>query len=145
MVFMGEYNNTLDEKGRLIIPAKFREGLGDEFVITRGMDGCLFVFDKAEWERINEKLHEGPVMTDKDARRFARFFIGGAVITETNKSGRVLIPAHLREYAGIRKEAVLIGVGPRIEIWSRESFEGSATFDDMDEIAQHLSNLGIGF
>ena len=145
MMFMGEYNHTLDAKGRLIIPAKFRESLGDEFVVTKGMDGCLFVFDETEWARINEKLHDAPVMTDKDARKFTRFFLGGAARVEVDKTGRILIPANLREFADITKDAVLVGVGSRVEIWSRERFEGTATYDDMDEVAQHLSDLGIGF
>ncbi|MCR4990398.1 MAG: division/cell wall cluster transcriptional repressor MraZ [Lachnospiraceae bacterium] len=142
-MFMGEYNHTLDAKGRLIVPAKFRESLGDEFVVTKGMDGCLFVFAMKEWEAFEEKLHTLP-MTDKESRQFTRFFLAGAADLELDKSGRVLIPGVLREFAGITKEAVLIGVGSRVEIWSRERYEGSVTYEDMDEIAKHMTELGIG-
>ncbi len=141
---MGEYNHTLDAKGRLIMPAKFREDLGDEFVVTKGMDGCLFVFDAKEWEIINDKLKNAPTLTDANARKFVRFFLGGAGNVEVDRQGRILIPGPLREYAGIIRDAVLIGVGSRVEIWSRERYEGSATYEDLEEIAQHMAELGIG-
>ena len=118
-MFMGEYNHTIDAKGRLIIPSKFREVLGDEFVVTKGMDGCLFVFDDPEWQAFEEKLHGLP-MIDKEARQFTRFFLAGAASVEVDKQGRILIPAVLREFAGITKDAVLVGVGSRVEIWSKE-------------------------
>ena len=142
-MFMGEYNHTIDAKGRLIIPSKFREVLGDEFVVTKGMDGCLFVFDDPEWQAFEEKLH-GLRMIDKEARQFTRFFLAGAASVEVDKQGRILIPAVLREFAGITKDAVLVGVGSRVEIWSKERWEGTVTYQDMEEISKHMIELGIG-
>ena len=142
-MFMGEYNHTIDAKGRLIIPSKFREVLGDEFVVTKGMDGCLFVFDDPEWQAFEEKLHGLP-MIDKEARQFTRFFLAGAASVEVDKQGRMLIPAVLRELAGITKDAVLVGVGSRVEIWSKERWEGTVTYQDMEEISKHMIELGIG-
>ena len=142
-MFMGEYNHTVDPKGRLIIPAKFREQLGDEFVVTKGLDGCLFVYTKEEWHNIEEKFR-GISMTSKDARKFSRFFFAGAAALELDKQGRILLPANLREYAGIDKEVVSVGVFSRVEIWSKERYLENNDFDDMDEIAEHMAELGIG-
>ena len=141
-MFMGEYNHTIDAKGRLIIPAKFREVLGDEFVVTKGMDGCLFVFDNSEWQAFAEKLRSLP-MIDKEVRQFTRFFLAGATC-EVDKQGRILIPSVLREFADITKDAVLIGVGSRIEIWSKDRWEGTVTYQDMEDISKHMVELGIG-
>ena len=142
-MFMGEYNHTIDAKGRLIIPAKFREVLGDEFVVTKGMDGCLFVFDNSEWQVFAEKLRSLP-MIDKEVRQFTRFFLAGAASVEVDKQGRILLPSVLRDFAGITKDTVLIGVGSRIEIWSKDRWEGTVTYQDMDEISTHMVELGIG-
>ena len=142
-MFMGEYNHTIDAKGRLIIPSKFREILGDVFVVTKGLDGCLFVYDNEEWKRFEEKLRSLPI-TNKEARQFVRFFLAGATEAEVDKQGRILIPNVLREFAEITKDVVLVGVGSRIEIWSRERFEETASFEDMDEIAEHMAELGLG-
>lgn len=142
-MFMGEYNHTIDAKGRLIIPAKFREVLGDEFVVTKGMDGCLFVFDNSEWQVFTEKLRSLP-MIDKEVRQFTRFFLAGAASVEVDKQGRILLPSVLRDFAGITKDTVLIGVGSRIEIWSKDRWEGTVTYQDMDEISTHMVELGIG-
>lgn len=142
-MFMGEYNHTIDVKGRLIIPSKFREILGDAFVVTKGLDGCLFVYDNEEWKRFEEKLRSLPI-TNKEARQFVRFFLAGATEAEVDKQGRILIPNVLREFAEITKDVVLVGVGSRIEIWSRERFEETASFEDMDEIAEHMAELGLG-
>ena len=114
-MFMGEYNHTIDAKGRLIIPSKFREILGDAFVVTKGLDGCLFVYDNEEWKRFEEKLRSLPI-TNKEARQFVRFFLAGATEAEVDKQGRILIPNVLREFAEITKDVVLVGVGSRIEI-----------------------------
>ena len=143
-MFIGEYNHTIDAKGRLIIPSRFREVLGDEFVVTKGMDGCLFVFDNPEWQAFEEKLHKLP-MIDKGARQFTRFFLAGAASVEVDKQGRILLPAVLREFAGITKDAVLVGVGSRVEIWSKDRWEGTVTYQDMEEISGHKIELGIGF
>ena len=143
MMFMGEYNHTIDAKGRLIVPSKFREALGDTFVVTKGLDGCLFVYDNEEWQAFEEKLRSLPI-TNKEARQFARFFLAGAAEVEVDKQGRILVPNILREFAQISKDVVLIGVASRIEIWSKERFEGMASLEDMDEIAEHMAQLGLG-
>lgn len=141
-MFMGEYNHTVDVKGRLIVPSKFRENLGDEFVVTKGLDGCLFVYDNNEWTAFEEKLKTLP-LTNKEARQFVRFFLAGAASLEVDKQGRILLPANLREFAGLDKEAVLIGVASRIEIWSKERYEGAVSYEDVDEIAEHMTELGL--
>lgn len=142
-MFMGEYNHTIDAKGRLIIPSKFRETLGDEFVVTKGLDGCLFVYDNKEWSAFEEKLKALP-LTNKDARQFVRFFLAGATLAEVDKQGRILVPGVLREFAGLEKEVVLIGVASRVEIWSKERWENAASYDDVEEIAEHMAELGLG-
>lgn len=142
-MFMGEYNHTIDAKGRVIVPSKFRETLGEEFVVTKGLDGCLFVYDNSEWAAFEEKLKSLPI-TNKDARAFVRFFLAGAASVEVDKQGRILLPGSLRDFAELKKDVVLIGVGSRIEIWSRERWEGTASFEDMDEIAEHMADLGLG-
>ena len=141
-MFMGEYNHTVDAKGRLIVPSKFREQLGDEFVVTKGLDGCLFVYENTEWKALEEKLHALP-LTNANARKFSRFFLAGATTCEVDKQGRILLPAVLREFAKIDKDAVLVGVGSRIEIWSRDNWNQSHTYDDMEEIAENMEGLGI--
>ncbi len=141
-MFMGEYNHTIDPKGRVIVPVKFREALGDEFVVTKGLDGCLFVYDKSEWTAFEEKLKTLPI-TNKDARNFVRFFLAGATTVEVDKQGRILLPAVLREFAELVKDVVLIGVASRVEIWSKERWGGTATFDDMEDIAEHMAELGL--
>ena len=143
-MFMGEYNHTLDAKGRLIIPSRLREDLGDSFVVTKGMDGCLFVFPDNEWKEFEEKLKNLP-MVNKEARQFTRFFLAGAMLAEIDKSGRILLPQTLREYAQIDHETVLVGVGNRVEIWSKERWEGTVTYQDLDDIAVHMEELGLSF
>ena len=145
-MFIGEYNHTIDSKGRLIVPSKFREALGDEFVVTKGLDGCLFVYPMEEWTAFTDKLKELP-LPKKDARQFSRFFLAGAASCEVDKQGRILIPAVLREFAGLEKDAVLVGVSSRIEIWSRSNWEKISDVDieDMDNIAEHMEDIGITF
>ena len=140
---MGEYNHTIDPKGRVIIPAKFRDSLGEQFVVTQGLDGCLFVYDDIEWRAFEEKLKTLPI-TNKEARAFVRFFLAGAADVEVDKQGRILLPAVLRDHAKLIKDVVFVGVGSRVEIWSKENWEGTKQFDDMDEIAEHMQNLGFG-
>ena len=142
-MFMGEYNHTIDAKGRLIVPTKFSETLGDTFVVTKGLDGCLFVYDNEEWGIFEEKLKSLPI-TNKEARQFVRFFLAGAAEVEVDKQGRILVPNVLREFAELNKDVVLIGVASRIEIWSKERFEGMTAYEDMDEIAEHMAELGLG-
>ena len=141
-MYMGEYNHSIDAKGRLIIPSKFREALGDEFVVTKGLDGCLFVFDQTEWSAFEEKLKSLPI-TNKEARQFVRFFLAGAASMEVDKQGRILLPGVLREFADITKDVTLIGVGSRIEIWSKERWDGTSNYEDMEEIAEHMAELGL--
>ncbi len=141
-MFMGEYNHTIDAKSRVIIPSKFRETLGDEFVVTKGLDGCLFVYDMKEWNVFEEKLKSLPI-TNKDARQFVRFFLAGAASVEVDKQGRILVPSVLREFADLQKDVVLIGVASRVEIWSKERWDGTANYEDMEEIAEHMADLGL--
>jgi len=141
-MFMGEYNHTIDTKGRLIIPSKFREQLGDEFIVTKGLDGCLFVFPRNEWQIFEEKLRTLP-LTQKNARKFTRFFVAGATTCEVDKQGRILLPQTLREFAGLEKDVVLAGNLNRIEIWSKESWAQNSAFDDMDDIAEQMTDLGL--
>jgi MraZ protein len=141
-MFMGEYNHTIDAKGRLIIPSKFREALGEEFVVTKGLDGCLFVYPISEWQVFEEKLRTLP-MTNKDARKFSRFFLAGAAMCELDKQGRILLPAVLREFAALEKDVVLAGVLGRVEIWSKERWTDISEYDDMEDVAEHMSQLGI--
>lgn len=143
VMFMGEYNHSIDQKGRLIVPSKFREQLGNEFVVTKGLDGCLFVYSNEEWQRIEEKFREIP-LTTKDARKFSRFFFAGAATCEVDKQGRILLPSNLREYAAIEKEVVSVGVLSRVEIWSKDRWSENGDYDDMDEIAEHMAELGLG-
>ena len=143
-MFMGEYNHTIDAKGRLIVPAKFREILGDNFIVTKGLDGCLFVYPNDEWTRFEEKLKSLP-LTNKNARQFTRFFLAGAAACEVDKQGRILLPQVVREFASLEKDVVLVGVASRIEIWSRERWDESMnTYDgDMDEVAENMESLGF--
>lgn len=141
-MFMSEYNHTIDAKGRLIIPSRFREALGEEFVVSKGMDGCLFVYANEDWNAFEQKLTSLPLI-NKEARQFARFFLAGAAQVELDKQGRILLPAGLREFAGLDKDVVLVGVGSRIEIWSREKWENINCDTDMDDITAAMEGLGL--
>ena len=144
-MFMSEYNHTLDTKGRLIIPAKFREVLGEEFVISKGMDGCLFVYANDDWNAFEQKLTSLPLI-NKEARQFARFFLAGAATVEVDKQGRILVPGNLRDFAGLEKDVVLVGVASRIEIWSKAKWDGITEDEDeaMEDIAERMADLGLG-
>lgn len=141
-MFMGEYSHTIDPKGRLIIPSRFREQLGDEFVLTKGLDGCLSIYPMDEWEKFEEQLRGLP-LTNKNARTFSRFFVAGATACELDKQGRILVPGTLREFAGLEKDVVLTGNINRIEIWSKQKWSENSNYDDMDAIAEGLEDLGI--
>ena len=143
-MFMGEYNHSIDAKGRLIIPSKFRDMLGDEFVVTKGLEGCLFVFEKYEFESFMDKLNEKSDLEAK-VRKIKRFFISGAQEMVPDKQGRMLVPPTLREYAGLEKEVVFAGVGGHIEIWDKSKWDDVTSFDDINDIAEELSNIGISF
>lgn len=144
IMFMGEYSHTIDAKGRIIVPAKFRESLGDNFVVTKGLDNCLFVYTSEDWRKFEEKLRTLP-LTNKDARKFTRFFLAGAAEMEIDKQGRILIPSVLREFAALEKDVVLVGVGSRIEIWDKARWNESISIydDDMEEVAENMESLGF--
>lgn len=143
-MLIGEYEHSLDVKGRLIMPAKLRSDIGEKFIITKGLDGCLFVFSQSEWSNFEAKLKELP-LTNKNARDFVRFFLSGATECELDKQGRFLIVNNLREYANITKEAIIIGVGTRLEIWNKEKWEEYNSDDNLsaDDIAENMTMLGI--
>lgn len=142
-MFMGEYDHTTDAKGRLIIPSRFREELGDRFVVTKGLDGCLFAYGNDEWKRVEEGLRELS-LTSKSGRQFIRFFFAGATEVEVDKQGRILIPANLREYAGITRDVVSVGVDTKVEIWSKERYVDMPTsFAEMDDVMEQLADKGI--
>ena len=140
-MFMGEFNHTVDAKGRVIIPSKFRELLGDEFVITKGFDNCLAIYDLKNWEELQAKLATMP-MTSSDARILRRMIVGSAGMLETDKQGRILLPAPLRSYAKIEKDAVVIGNIDQIEVWSKDAWEQTLDIDS-DMAAEKLYNSGI--
>ncbi|OEF96082.1 division/cell wall cluster transcriptional repressor MraZ [Desulfuribacillus alkaliarsenatis] len=136
-MFMGEYQHSIDVKGRIIIPAKLRDGLGKTFIITRGLENCLFVYPMSEWELLEQKLKALP-FTKKDVRAFTRFLLSGAIEAEADKQGRVLLPNNLRDFAEIDKECVIIGVSSRVEIWSKDKWNNyyqtaDSTFEDIAE------------
>ena len=143
-MLIGEYLHKMDSKGRLIIPAKFREELGDNFVATRGLDDCLFIYPMDEWENFSEKIASTPV-TNKNARFFSRFFISGATESTLDKQGRINIPSNLQEYAGLEKEVVVIGLTNRIELWAKENWDQflETAEESTDEIAAAMEDLGI--
>ena len=139
---MGEYEHSLDAKGRLIMPAKLRQDIGEKFVITKGLDGCLFAFSQEEWLNFETKLKALP-LSDKNARNFVRFFLSGATECELDKQGRFLIPNNLRMAATLEKEVVIIGVGTRLEIWNKQIWNKCDEEISADDIAQNMADLGI--
>ena len=143
-MLIGEYEHSLDVKGRLIMPAKLREDMGEKFIITKGLDGCLFGFSQTEWSNFDEKLKTLP-LTNKNARDFVRFFLSGAIECEIDKQGRFLIASNLREYANMEKDVVIIGVGTRLEIWNRNKWKAYNSDENIsaDEIAENMTMLGI--
>ncbi len=143
-MFMGEFQHNIDTKGRMIVPSKFRDGLGDSFVVTRGLDKCLFVYPMDEWKALEEKLKKLP-LTKKDARAFTRFFFSGAVECEVDKQGRINLPQPLRSYAALEKECVVIGVSDRIEIWANDKWEDyfNDSEESFSEIAESLMDFDI--
>ena len=143
-MLMGEYSHSLDTKGRLIMPAKLRQDIGETFIITKGLDGCLFVFSQNEWNNFEEKLKSLP-LSDKNARNFVRFFLSGATECEIDKQGRFLLVNTLREYAEITKEVIIIGVGTRLEIWNKDKWKKYNSNENIsaDTIAENMTMLGI--
>lgn len=141
---MGEFNHSVDSKGRMIFPVRFREELQDRFIITKGLDNCLFVYAEEEWRTLEEKLRKLS-LAKPEARAFARFFFAGAAEVETDKQGRVLIPNNLREYAKLDKDVVVIGVSTRIEIWAKDAWDeyNAVIGPEVAKIAENLVDLGI--
>ena len=142
-MFMGEYHHTIDNKGRIIIPSKVRENLGENFIVTRGLDGCLFIYPKNEWNTIISKYKQLP--DTKNRRHFMRIFLSGATICEYDKQGRINIPIPLIEYANLTKDCIIIGVDERLEVWSKDNWEHfiEDNEDNLSDIADELfaSNL----
>lgn len=138
-MFMGEYHHNIDEKGRLILPAKFRFALGEKFIVTRGLEKCLYVYSIEDWEKIVTKLNTLP-FTKKDARIFIRSFFSGATECEFDRQGRINITSPLVSYADLQKECVVIGANDRIEIWSKDKWTEffDVNSDKIEEIAEHL-------
>ncbi|MGU3469946.1 division/cell wall cluster transcriptional repressor MraZ [Paenibacillus sp. D51F] len=145
-MFLGEHQHSLDDKGRLTIPSKFRDALGSTFIATRGLDNCLFVYPQAEWSELEQKIRRLPLMK-ADARAFSRFFFSGAVELELDKQGRVNLPSHLTEYAKLQKDCMVLGVSSRVEIWSKPVWEGyyQQSEDTFNEIAEKLTDFDINF
>lgn len=143
-MFYGEYQHTVDPKGRVIVPSKLREGLGDKFIITKGLDECLFVYSLDEWGNLEAKLKNLP-FTDKDVRAFVRFFFAGASECEVDKQGRILIPQNLRTHAQLEKDLYIIGVSSRVEIWDKTKWENYSSDDSItgDQLAEKMAQLGI--
>lgn len=140
-MFMGEFQHSVDAKGRLIIPAKLRDGLGERFIATKGLDKCLFVFPQKEFEAISEKLR-GLGMGTSAARAFNRLFFSGATECELDPQGRILLPANLREYAAIEKDCVIVGVENRVEIWAQERWASYS--EEADELYTEIAEK-LGF
>ena len=141
-MLIGEYEHSLDAKGRMIMPAKLRQDMGEKFIVTKGLDGCLFAFSQSEWLNFETKLKALP-LSDKNARNFVRFFLSGATEWELDKQGRFLIANNLRIAANLEKEAVIIGVGTRLEIWDKSTWSKCDENISADEIAENMTMLGI--
>lgn len=139
VIFLGEFEHALDDKGRLTVPSKLRPGLGDTFVVTRGLEECLFAYPVDAWQRIAAGLQAVP-FTDQKARTFGRFFFGGAEVVSTDRQGRFLVPPMLRKYAGLEKDTVVVGVSDRVEVWSKQRWEQFClnAASEYEEAAEHL-------
>ena len=141
-MLIGEYEHSLASKNRIIMPSKFRDDIGEKFIVTKGLDGCLFAYSLQEWQNFEEKLRSLP-LSSKDARAFSRFFFAGATDCLLDKQGRFLIPSNLIEFAGLEKDLVIVGMNSRIEIWSKSKWEDVDEQISADEIAEKMEMLGI--
>jgi MraZ protein len=143
-MFIGEYSHTIDEKGRMAIPAKVRRNLGTGAVVTRGLDTCLWLFPKVQWDELAKKLAQLP-MTDPNSRAFSRLMLAGAMEVEFDSQGRILLPAYLRDFAALKKNTVIAGLYNRLEIWDAKAWETykTKTEKESDTIAARMSDLGI--
>ncbi len=143
-MFMGEFHHNVDDKGRIIVPAKFRDDLGSSFVLTRGLDQCIFAYPQAEWTQLERKLKTLP-FTKSDARAFTRFFFSGACDVELDKQSRIVLPPNLRAFAKLTKECVVIGVSSRVEIWDRSVWESyyAKSEESFNEIAESIVDFDL--
>ncbi len=141
-MLIGEYEHSLDSKNRIIMPSKFRDDIGEKFIVTKGLDGCLFAYSIFEWKNFEEKLRSLP-LSNKDARAFSRFFFAGATDCILDKQGRFLIPSNLREFAELEKDLVIVGMNSRIEIWAKNKWKNVDEQISADEIAEKMEMLGI--
>lgn len=143
-MFMGEYHQKIDDKGRIIVPSKLRYDLGETFIVTRGLDNCLFIYPKEEWNNIVSKYKELP--NTKDARNFMRFFLSGANTCEFDKQGRINISAPLIKYASLDKDCIIIGVNERLEIWSKDLWGKfiEENEENLSDIADNLFKVNLG-
>lgn len=139
-MLIGEYQHNMDIKGRVFIPAKLREDLGDSFIVTKGLDNCLFLYSLTEWQRIEEKIKQIPLSS---ARGLQRFLFSGAENVEVDKQGRVVIPQKLRVFANLERESVIIGASTRAEIWNPENWESACSDLTTDAIALAMEQLGF--
>jgi len=143
-MFIGTYYHSLDSRNRISVPKKFREKLGKKAILTRGLDGCLFLYAEENWGKIEKSLTKTP-LTRQDARSFARLILSGAIVVDTDRIGRILIPGYLKEYAKLKDEVAILGVGERIEIWAKDLWESyrQKLEKNSEAIAERLSELGI--
>ena len=137
---MGTYSHNIDAKGRMNFPTKLRESLGDSFIITRRLDGCLFVYSREEWAVMEEKISSMPLSKGKNVQRF---FFSNAAEIEADKQGRILIPAHLREYAGLEKDVMVIGAVNRAEIWDKDRWNKLNDSFSEDMLTEAMDELGF--
>jgi MraZ protein len=144
LLFYGEYQHSIDPKGRVIVPSRFREDLGERFILTKGFDNCLFGYSTEEWSNFETRLKTLP-MADKEARAFMRFFFAGAAECEVDKQGRILIPQNLRDHACLDKDVCIIGMAARIEIWDKPRWEAYSSDESLsaDKLAEKMASLGI--
>lgn len=139
-MLIGEYKHTLDAKGRVIIPTKFREVLGEQFIVTRGLDGCLFGYSMDSWHSLSEKLTHNLPLSKKNARQVVRFFYSAASDVEFDKQGRIIIPQALREYAKLGKNIRIVGVSDRLEIWDEDAWKAYLieTQENVQELTEEI-------
>ena len=140
---MGTYSHSLDAKGRLIIPAQFRKNLGESFVLTKSPDKCLALYSEEEWLKQIEATNALPKLTNEAARRFRRIYLGNSTSAELDKQGRILIPANLREYAGLTKDVTLVGVTDHVEVWDEKAWNAYNDENDLTEILSDLENVDL--
>lgn len=143
-MFIGEYSHTIDEKGRMAIPSKMRRDIGSGAIVTRGIDNCLWLFPKKEWQTLAEKLSNLP-LSDANSRAFSRLMLAGAMEVEFDSQGRILLPGYLKSFAGLKKSAVIAGLFNRLEIWDREKWQEYKQISEKatDQIARHMADLGV--